>query len=229
MSNEITVLLAEDHILVRAGIRALVEDLGNTKVVGEADNGKQAVELVANLSPDLLFMDIAMPILNGLDATEQIIQQYPKMKIIILSMHASEEYVLKALQAGAVGYMMKDADMSELKMAVDAVLSGKIFLSPVVSQHVASYIRRTNDNTQQVAQPPSAPIVDSAELDLLTPRQREILTLIADGCSTKEIAHQLSISIKTAEAHRANIMNRLEIYDIAGLVRFALRHRLVED
>ena len=229
MDKQIRVVLAEDHALVRAGIRTLVEDLGYADVVAEASNGQEAVQYIELHKPDLVFMDIAMPMLNGLQVTDQMIRKYPDLKIIILSMHASEEYVLQALQAGAAGYMMKDADMSELSKAVEVVLSGKNFLSPSVSQHVASYIRRIDTMSQKGDRLPNKsanqPMI---EINNLTSRQVQILTLISEGFSTKQIAMELNISIKTAEAHRSNIMNRLEIFDIAALVRYALRKGLIE-
>ncbi len=195
--TDATIVLADDHTLVRAGLRSLLESLGSFQVVGEAADGREAVRLARQLSPDIVLMDIAMPGLNGLDATARIAREAPASRVIILSMHTAENYVLEALRAGAVGYVVKDAAVTELDLALRAVRRGERWLTP------------------------------GSGLDLLTVRQREILQLIAEGHSTREIASRLSISIKTAETHRAQVMERLGIHDVAGLTRFALRVGLV--
>lgn len=208
------VLLADDHTLVRAGIRTLLETIPNVRVVAEAADGHDAVSAVQSHRPDVVLMDIAMKSLNGLDATARIKGEFPGIKVIILSMHASEEYVLQALKAGASGYMLKDAATQELELALDAVLRGETYLSPPISKQVVeSYVQRLSG-----AEHP---------LNALTARQREILQLIAEGCSTKEIAHRLHVSVKTVETHRAQLMERLGIRDIAGLVRYAIRIGLI--
>jgi DNA-binding NarL/FixJ family response regulator len=216
--NQTRVLLADDHGLVRAGIRALLEGMPGVRVVAEASNGREALRLVEIHRPDLALMDIAMSELNGLEATTRISREHPQTKVIILSMHANEEYVLQSLKAGASGYLLKDAYTNELEMAINAVSRGETYLSPPVSKHViAGYMRRVGD---------SKSLEDLAPLGMLerlTPRQREILQLIAEGHTTQEIAAKLNISVKTAETHRTQLMDRLDIHDIAGLVRYAIR------
>ena len=211
------ILLVDDHALVRAGIRELVQKLPGVEAIGEASNGRQALEIIEAQTPDLVLLDIGMKELNGLDVAERITRDHPGVKALILSMHANEEYVLRALRAGACGYMLKDSAITELKLAIDTVLAGKTYLSPSISRNVIDgYLNRT-----------AAPDVKNS-LDLLTPRQREILQLIAEGNSTKEIAANLNLSAKTVETHRAQLMERLDIYDVASLVRFALREGLIQ-
>lgn len=213
----VKVLLAEDHGLVRAGIRSLLQKLSWLEVVGEASNGREALALIRSHHPDVVLMDIAMPELNGLEAAARIRKEHPNTRIIILSMHASEEYVLQALRAGANGYLLKDASTAELELAIQAVVKGENYLSPVVSKHVVSgYVRRVGGESGSSTEP-------------LTPRQREILQLIAEGNSTKQIASKLNISIKTVETHRTQLMDRLKIHDIPGLVRYAIRIGLVNS
>lgn len=211
------VVLAEDHGLVRAGLRALMEKFADVTVVGEAADGREAVKIVKDRAPDILVMDLAMPNLNGIEATHQVVKAFPKVRILILSMHASEAYVLQALRAGASGYMLKDAAMSELEFAIRTVGRGETYLSPAVSKQVVQSLLRIETGVK-----PTDP------LQLLTPRQREVLQLIAEGKNTKTIAYMLGTSIKTVETHRAHIMERLGIYDIASLMRFAIRVGLVQ-
>jgi DNA-binding NarL/FixJ family response regulator len=216
----IRVLLADDHGLVRAGIRVLLESLEGVQVVAEAANGREALRLVEIHRPDLALMDIAMAELNGLEATLRISREYPETRVIILSMHANEEYVLQSLKAGAAGYLLKDAYTTELEMAIKAVSRGETYLSPPVSKHViAGYMRRVGAAGDD--------FMPLSLLDRLTPRQREILQLIAEGHTTQEIARKLDISVKTAETHRMQLMERLGIHDIAGLVRYAIRVGLI--
>lgn len=220
--SPIRVLLAEDHALVRAGFRALLAALADVTVVGEAADGRQALQLVAELQPDIVLMDIAMSELNGLAATERIVQAWPAVRVVILSMHANEEYVLQALRTGARGYLLKDAGISELELAVRAVAAGETYLSPPISKQViAGYVSRAGG-------PPSAELDPGAEAPRLTPRQREVLHLLADGRTVKEIGRQLGISEKTVETHRAQLMQRLNIFDLPGLVRYAMRTGLVK-
>ena len=208
------VLLADDHVLVRAGIRTLLEKIPNVKVVAEAASGREALEMVKTELPDLVLMDIAMADLNGLEALSRIAKDFPDVKVMILSAHANEEYVIRALRSGAAGYMLKDAAMAELELAVSSVRGGKIYLSPSISRTaIDSYVERLGD----VVSP----------LEQLTSRQREILQLIGEGQNTKEIAFNLEISIKTVESHRLQLMERLRIHDVPGLVRFAIRTGLV--
>jgi DNA-binding NarL/FixJ family response regulator len=216
------VLLAEDHTLVRAGIRALLQNLTGIQVVAEASDGREALRLIKTYQPNVVLMDIAMAGLNGLEATARVTKEFPTVRVIILSMHSNEEYVAQALRAGAAGYLLKDAVAAELELAVTAVARGKTYLSPAVSKHViADYLRRAGGGaTGGGGEAPST----SA---LLTPRQREILQLIAEGHSTKEIASILHLSVKTVETHRTQLMARLDVHDVAGLVRYAIRIGLV--
>jgi DNA-binding NarL/FixJ family response regulator len=208
------ILLADDHALVRAGIRSLLEKIPGVEVVGEASNGRDALELVRTKLPDLVLMDIAMKELGGLEALPRITKTFPSVKVVILSAHANEEYVIRALRSGAAGYMLKDAASAELQLAIDSVTQDKLYLSPSISRTVIdSYLERVGG--------PFSP------LEQLTPRQREILQLIAEGKNTKEIADTLDISVKTVEAHRLQLMARLNIHDVPGLVRYAVRSGLV--
>jgi DNA-binding NarL/FixJ family response regulator len=209
------VLIAEDHSLVRAGLRALIQKMSGVVVTGEAATGREALELVEREHPDIVLMDLAMPDLNGLEATARLAREHPRVRVIVLSMHSSEEYVRHALKAGAAGYVIKDAGPEELELALRAVGRGETYLSPAVSRRVVEgYVH--------------GPGEDRDPLDRLTPRQREILQRVAEGRSSKEIAQSLGLSVKTVETHRAHIMERLDIHDLAGLVRFAVRTGLVE-
>lgn len=207
-------LLAEDHELVRSGFRALLEDLGDIEVIGEVANGRDAVSFVSSRRPDVVLMDISMPELNGLDATAQIVKRFPGVKILVLSMHGDEEYVAQALKAGAVGYLLKDAGRAELEIAVRAAARGETYLSPRASRAVIQ------DFVEGSARSETA-------REKLSPRQRQVLQLIGEGSSTKEIASKLNISPKTVETHRAQLMKRLDVHDIPSLVRYAIRMGLV--
>jgi DNA-binding NarL/FixJ family response regulator len=208
------VLLADDHVLVRAGIRTLLEKIPNVKVVAEAASGREALEMVKTKLPDLVLIDIAMANLNGLEALSRIAKDFPEVKVMILSAHANEEYVIRALRGGAAGYMLKDSATAELELAVSSVREGKTYLSPSISRTaIDNYLERMGD----VVSP----------LEQLTSRQREILQLIGEGKNTKEIASTLEISAKTVESHRLQLMERLRIHDVPGLVRFAIRTGLV--
>lgn len=219
--RSIRIVLADDHELVRAGVRALLQKLEGVQVVAEAGDGQEALRLIKKHHPDIALLDIAMPGLNGLDVAARVVKEEPEVRVILLSMHVSEEYVWQALRTGAAGYLLKDSRISELELALTAVSSGETYLSPRVSRHVAEYMRRVGGDTAKEGS-------DLRPYEQLTPRQREILQLIAEGRSTKEIAHLLSLSIKTVETHRSQLMERLDIHDIAGLVRYALRTGLVE-
>jgi DNA-binding NarL/FixJ family response regulator len=212
--SPIRVMLADDHNLLRAGVRALLHSVPGVEIVAEASNGREALEGIHQHRPDVLLMDIAMPGMNGLEALARISKEHPDVRVIILSMHATEEYVHQAFKAGASGYLLKDAAAAELDVAVRAVARGETYLTPAVSRHVVEYLRRAGNG--------------GSSADLLTPRQREILQLIAEGKTTKEIARVLSISVKTVETHRLQLMERLAIHDVPGLVRYAIRHRLVQ-
>jgi DNA-binding NarL/FixJ family response regulator len=209
----IRVLLADDHALVRAGIRSLLGAMAEVEVVGEAASGEEALELAARQQPDVVLMDIAMRGITGLEAAAAMRERFPHVRVVILSMHSGEEYVLQALRAGAAGYLLKDAATGELELALRSVMRGESWLSPAVSRQVVEgYVQRTGGE--------STP-------EVLTARQREVLRLVAGGKSTKEIAFLLNLSVKTVETHRAQIMDRLGIRDVAGLVRYALRTGLV--
>ncbi|MEA5448726.1 response regulator transcription factor [Leptolyngbya sp. CCNP1308] len=212
--STIQLVVADNHTLVRAGFRSLVEELDGIEVIGEAENGRDALHLIETLKPQIVLMDIAMPEMNGLEATARIAREFPQVKVLILSMHANEEYVYQALRSGASGYLLKDSGTEELELALRAIARGETYLCPAVSKYVVSdYVRRLSQ--------------DQNPLDQITPRQREILQLIAEGKSTKDIADILYISTKTVETHRTQLMDRLDIHDIAGLVRYAIRTGLV--
>jgi len=209
----IRVLLADDHALVRAGIRSLLNAMDEVEVVAEASSGEEAIELAASSRPDVVLMDIAMKGITGLEAAARMRGRNPEVRVVILSMHSGEEYVLQALRAGAAGYLLKDAATGELELALRSVMRGESWLSPAVSRQVVEgYVQRAGGE--------QAP-------EVLTARQREVLRLVAGGKSTKEIAFLLNLSVKTVETHRAQIMERLGIRDVAGLVRYALRTGLV--
>jgi DNA-binding NarL/FixJ family response regulator len=208
------VLLADDHALVRVGIRSLLEKIPSVQVVAEAGDGREAIALVKKHRPTVVLMDITMPELNGLEAVARITKDFPGVKVIILSMHVNETYVRQAFRAGASGYLLKEGTLAEMELAIEAVRSGGTFLSPRISKRVVeSYFEGDDD--------------DDFPLKHLTPRQREILQLIAEGKSTKEIAFLLNLSVKTVEAHRAQLMARLDIHDVPGLVRHAMQVGLV--
>jgi DNA-binding NarL/FixJ family response regulator len=212
-TSAIRVLLADDHVLVRAGLRVLLQSLGGIQVVAEAGSGDEAIEATQRHQPDVVLMDIAMPGLNGLDAAVRILKQSPLVRLIILSMYTNEDYVRQALSVGVSGYLQKGADPAELELAIKAVMRNEVYLTPAVSkQLVQEYLHGGNK---------------SVAVHELTPRQREILQLIAEGHSTKDMAQRLSLSVKTIESHRMEIMNRLGIHDVAGLVRYAIRIGLI--
>lgn len=217
----IRVLLADDHVLMRTGMRAWLQSMSGVEVVGEASDGREVLLLIAKVQPNVVLMDVGMPGLNGLDATVQVTRDFPQVRVLILSMHANEEYVVQALRAGASGYLLKDAEPEELELALKAVSRGKTYLSPAVSQGViGDYLRRIRASEGENAQTADVPSV-------LTARQREILQLVAEGQTSKQIAMLLHISEKTVESHRSRLMRQLDIHDIAGLVRYAIRTGLV--
>jgi DNA-binding NarL/FixJ family response regulator len=217
----IRVLLVDDHELVRAGFRALLASLSQVQVVAEAADGRAALALVAAHQPDVVLMDISMPELNGLEATMQIVKGFPHTRVIILSMHASEDHVVLALRKGASGYLLKGARQAELDLAVRSVARGEIYLSPLAAKHIRA------DYRQKGGAPNAVAVREAHSSDRLTARQREVLQLIAEGHSIKQISQTLGISAKTAETHRAHIMQRLDIHDLAGLVRYAIRAGII--
>jgi DNA-binding NarL/FixJ family response regulator len=210
---KIRVALVDDHQLVRDGIKALLRSTKDIEVVAEASDGRQAIALAENADIDVLVMDIAMSGLNGLDATKRIVDKNPDARIVILSMYDSEEYVVRSIHCGARGYLVKNMAPNELELAIRKVASGGVYLSPAIGDAMRS---------QLLKQGP-----DTAGIDGLTSRQREILQGIAEGRSTRAIADVLSISPKTVETHRSQLMKKLDIYDVPGLVRYAIRHGLI--
>ena len=212
----IKVVLADDHAVVRAGVSTMLESLHDIELVGQANNGREALALVAQQKPQILLCDISMPELNGLETTTRVVKEFPNVRVIILSVHSADEYVWQALQAGATGYLLKDAEASELDFAIKTVLNGMTYLTPSVSKQFIENYKQGGNATANVS-------------DVLTPRQREILQLIAEGNALKQIAQQLHLSVKTVETHRTLLMNRLDIHDTAGLVRYALRVGMISQ
>ncbi|MBM4126393.1 MAG: response regulator transcription factor [Nitrospira sp.] len=213
--SRLRVMIVEDHALVRAGMRALLEKIDGIEVVSAVGDGWEAVKAVQTDAPDLVLMDIAMPELNGLDATSRIVKESPATRVILLSMYANEEYLQQALQSGASGYLLKGAELAELELAIKAVSRGESYLTPAVAKYAIEAYRDKSDG-------PTGPLAK------LSMRQREILQLIAEGHTTKDIAQRLNVSVKTVETHRAHLMERLEIHDVPGLVRFAVRVGLIQ-
>ena len=212
----IQIVLAEDHTLVRMGMRMLLESIPGMAVVGEAADGIEALQLIEQHRPDCVLMDLAMPGMSGLEAVRRSTVQFPDIRILIVSMHADEAYVHHALAAGAAGYLLKGSDKQELETAVLAVCRGETYLTPAISKAVVAALSKQSEQSDV-----------SSPIDVLTLRQREVLRLVAEGSSSKQIAGRLGLSAKTVEAHRAAIMERLDIHDLAGLVRFAIRSGLV--
>ena len=209
--KNIQVVLADDHALVRAGIRALLERIDKVEVVGEAGDGQEALKLIEQLDPDVVLLDLTMPGLSGFEVLKETSERFPNVNMIVLSVHDSEEYAFHALRSGAVGYLPKSAASTELEEAIERVLSGEKYVSPSIAPEASLEFSK--------AAPETSPE--------LTPRQMEVLTLIAHGSSTREVARSLNISIKTVETHRAQLMERLNIHEVAGLVRYAIRKGLV--
>lgn len=221
MMRPIRVLLADDHALVRAGFKALLREIDGIEVIAEAGDGREALRLVREMQPDVVLMDISMPELNGLEVTSQAAKEFNRVRVIILSMYMNEEYVMQALSAGAKGYLLKDAGPEELALAIRRVSRGDIYLCPAVSKTVITdYIDGLGGKSKKQKS-------EHGVFERLTSRQREILQLIAEGFTTKEISDKLNVSIKTVETHRTQLMKRLDIHDIAGLVRYAIRSGIV--
>ena len=214
--NPIRVLLADDHKLIRAGLRLVVDQQLDLSVVGEADDGRQAVELAKSLKPDVVVMDIGMPNLNGIEAARQIRQIRPDAAVVMLSMHSDEGYVLRALGAGARAYLLKDSATTDLVQAIHAVVEGKSFFSPAVSKVLLQdYMRKLRRSGAE----------DS--YDLLSPREREVLQLVAEGKSNKESASLLNLSVYTVETHRAKIMQKLNLKGVPELILYAVRKGII--
>jgi two-component system response regulator NreC len=214
--KKIRILLADDHTILRAGIRLLLEGEPDMLVVGEAEDGRTAVKLVCQLKPDIVLMDIAMPLLNGLEATRQIKHDHPRVKVLILTMHENEEYIRQALTSGAMGYILKDAAARELLDAIHTVQRGEAVLSPAITRLVIENYLRWGDLQKD----------DTS--DGLSPREREVLQLIAEGYTSKQISEILCISIKTVQAHRSNLMSKLNLHDRADLIKYAIQRKIID-
>jgi DNA-binding NarL/FixJ family response regulator len=212
--SALRIVLADDHTLVRAGFSSLLRQIADFMVVGEVENGRDALRLIEQLDPDVALIDISMPELNGLETTARVTKSGLRTRVIILSMHAEDEYVRQALVSGAAGYLLKRASEGELELAIRAVARGDHWLSPGVSKPFFEAYARNPDAA-------------SGPFEVLTPRQREILQMIAEGHSTKDIAERLDLSVKTVQTHRVQVMRRLSIHDVQGLVRYAIRVGIV--
>jgi DNA-binding NarL/FixJ family response regulator len=210
--KRIRILLADDHAVVRQGFKMILDAQADMEIVGEAGNGRQAVELAEQLRPDVVVMDVAMPELNGIEATRRLASSVPHARVVALSMHKDSVYVREILRAGARGYLLKDSGAADLVAAIHAVASGESYLSPAVSNAVLDDYRRHVTNP----------------IDLLTSREREVLQLLAEGRTNKEIAGVLNLSVYTVDAHRGRIMEKLNLHSISELVRFAVRNGLIE-
>lgn len=215
--QKINVFLVDDHTVVRQGLRALLEAEEDMSVVGEAENGRQAVQMVKRLQPDVVVMDIAMPSLNGLEATRQISRDNPKSKVLILSSHSDDEYVQQLTDAGASGYLVKQTAAQDLVAAIREARKGNAFFSPAISKRLLDHYRAS------IGKPPS-----DRRSPKLTPRELEVLQLIAEGFANKQIAGELFIRIKTVEKHRQQLMHKLDIHDVAGLTRYAIAKGIIE-
>lgn len=209
----IKVLVADDHKVVREGLRTLIEKQPGMEVIAEAENGRMALKLIKKLSPDIAIMDIAMPDLNGIEATRQIVAEAPSTKVIALSMHSDRQFVTRMMSAGASGYLLKDCAFEEVARAIRSVMARQIYLSPkIVSIVVKAFLRRSEPSDSM--------------LSVISPREREVLQLIAEGKTTKQIALRLHISAKTVDTHRRNIMDKLDIHSVAELTKYAIREGL---
>ncbi len=228
-SSPIHVLLVDDHDILRQGLKMLLGMQQGIKVVGEARTGKEAIVMAQELLPDVVVMDITMPDMDGLEACQLIRNQQPATQVLMLTMHESEEYFLQALRMGAAGYLVKKAAPSDLQMAINSIAQGGAFLYPGLAKAlIRSYIASSTFETQTAHDHKTVRTSNLAqELQVLTPREIEILRLVAEGYTNQEIADQLTLSIKTVQAHRANVMEKLDLRDITHLVRFAVRYGLI--
>jgi DNA-binding NarL/FixJ family response regulator len=219
--KKITILLVDDHTVLRQGLRALLQTEPDMEIVGEAENGRQAVQMAAKLAPDVVVMDIAMPQLNGLEATHQICKEAPLAKVLILSSYADDEYVRRLTEAGAVGYLIKQTMANDLIKAIREAHKGNAYFSPAIAKRLLDHYRESflkggKSLTQKT-------------VERLTSREREVLQLVAEGKGNKQMASDLCISIKTVEKHRQQAMNKLNIHDVAGLTRYAIAQGIIES
>jgi two-component system, NarL family, response regulator NreC len=216
-SQKKKVVIAEDHTILRAGLKALLMSNPNFEIIGEADNGRDAIRRAIELKPDLIIMDLSMPGMNGMDAVREIKDRMPEVKALVLTVHSEEEYVLASLKAGANGYVLKDATQNELLIAAERVLEGKTYLSPDITEKVVnSYLNTSSINHEPVTR-----------WDTVTQRERQILKLIAEGHTNKSMADYLCISVKTVEKHRANLMKKLDLHNVSALTTYALEKGII--
>jgi DNA-binding NarL/FixJ family response regulator len=214
---QIRILIADDHVIIRSGLRLLLEQQPDFKVVAEANDGREALQMVSKFHPEVAILDIGMPQLNGIEATRQIVAQEPATQVVILSMHADEGYVLRALKAGAKAYIVKNSAEADLIRAVRSVAEGKSFFSPAISKMLLEdYVRQVREKE----------VEDS--YDLLTPREREVLQLVAEGRSNKDVANLLNLSLHTVETHRGNILEKLGLHGIPELILYAVRKGIIQ-
>lgn len=218
-TKQITVLLAEDHAIVRQGLISLLKSDGNFAMVGEAKTGREAVQLASKLKPDVILMDIAMPVLNGLEATRQILAANPAAKVIVLSAHSDNEYIERMCAIGVVGFLEKQTSAEILTKAIREVAKGNSFFSPTVAKRVQEIQNKPRDRDGMI----------KAEGNRLTSRETEVLQLVAEGSANKQVASELGISIKTVEKHRQHLMDKLNIHDTAGLTRYAISAGVIES
>jgi len=217
--KRIAILLAEDHVIVRQGLRLLLEADGDIEIVGEAKTGREAVQMTRELHPEIVVMDIAMPMLNGLEATRQILKTFPKTKVLILSAHSDPEYIEQVVKAGALGYLVKQSSGDILTKAIRELHYGRTFFTPSIARHLKDKYEKSSDD---------AGLRKKSGTEL-TSRESELLQLIAEGQANKQIASELGISIKTVEKHRQHLMEKLNIHEIAGLTRFAIAAGIIES
>ena len=216
MNTKVKIIIAEDHTILRAGLRALLSTQKEFEVIGEAGDGREAIRVADKLEPDLMLIDLSMPKLNGMEAIHEIKRRNPQIKVIALTVHKNEEYILAALEAGANGYVLKDASQGELFMAIQYVMAGKKYLSPTISEKIVEVFLEN----RKVGKEFSA-------WDTVTSREKEILKLIAEGYKNKDIADHLFISIKTVEKHRSNLMKKLDLHNTAALTTYAIEKKIV--
>jgi len=216
MNSKIRILIADDHTILRSGIRALLEVEPDIIVAGEADDGREAVRLAGQLKPDVILMDIAMPLLNGLEATRQIKREHPEIQVLVLTMYDHEEYFKQMLEAGASGYIIKRAAANELVEAIRAVYDGEAVLSPTITRLLLEdYLNRD-------------PVKEKDDPNALSSREREVLQLIAEGKTSRQIAELLNLSIKTIQSHRTNLMQKLNLHDRGDLIKYAIQKKIIE-